>query len=131
MACCWDIIVDMTSDQFGQAPVIVTRESVWHAEWDAGKGRPSDFFAGAIADVSDCHMACSCPGMEARGFGSRLRALSWPAIGRGWSPGEARGADFADYERGRAPGCGGCARAGNPTGASRFGATPINLDRLQ
>lgn len=28
------IIIDITADQFGQPPVIVTRESAWHLQWN-------------------------------------------------------------------------------------------------
>ncbi len=35
-----DIIVDITADQFGQPPVIVSRESAWHAQWNAEEGEP-------------------------------------------------------------------------------------------
>jgi hypothetical protein len=35
-----DIIVDITADQFAQAPVIVTRDSPWHGKWEADDPRP-------------------------------------------------------------------------------------------
>lgn len=35
-----DILVDITADQFGQAPVIVTRDSPWHREWKTEHPRP-------------------------------------------------------------------------------------------
>jgi hypothetical protein len=34
------IIVDITADQFGQAPVIVTRHSPWHQTWTREAPRP-------------------------------------------------------------------------------------------
>lgn len=34
------ILVDITADQFGQAPVIVTRYSPWHGEWKTERPRP-------------------------------------------------------------------------------------------
>lgn len=35
-----DILVDITADQFGQAPVIVTRDSPWHQDWQMERPRP-------------------------------------------------------------------------------------------
>jgi hypothetical protein len=31
---CEGYIIDITADQFGQSPIIVARESPWHATWD-------------------------------------------------------------------------------------------------
>jgi len=35
-----ETIVDITADQFGEKPVIVTQESAWHDEWDQKAPRP-------------------------------------------------------------------------------------------
>ncbi len=39
-----DVVIDITADQFdeGQAQVIVTRESPWHAEWKLRPSNPTD-----------------------------------------------------------------------------------------
>lgn len=33
-------VIDITADQFGLPPVIVTDDSPWHAAWDRDTGRP-------------------------------------------------------------------------------------------
>ena len=44
---CGSLIVDITADQFPDAPaaVIVARDSVWHAQFTVKYTRPSDFRA--------------------------------------------------------------------------------------
>jgi len=67
-----DIIIDITADQFGQAPVIVTRESAWHAEWDAEKGRPPICSQAQWAMYPLATWRALAKSMEARGFGSTV-----------------------------------------------------------
>lgn len=35
-----DIIIDITADQFGESPVMVTRDNAWHDQWDQEAPRP-------------------------------------------------------------------------------------------
>ncbi len=62
------IIVDITADQFDEEPVIVTRQSAWHDQWNSEAPRPPICSAKEWLAYPFATWNTIVEGMKARGF---------------------------------------------------------------